>query len=367
MATGSRISKPYINPEYHPLPFEHYICFHPTSSNPARCYDHWQDVLNYIVPMLNQIGVAVVQVGSLNDNLFNGVYDSRGTTKRQMQFIVQHSHCLLCVDSCNMHFASAMDKKIVALHAVLYPENSGPVWSRPEDVKLITAPRNGNKPSFSLQENPKTINGIKPEEVANTFFELMGLEQRVEEETVFIGRLYNDAAVDIIPTMPFIPTFGGMSLNLRLDLAHDLINLPVWARNCKVNIITKGAISKEFLSAFKQNIMAVQCNVEGNFTEDEIKEMRKAGVPINFFYKGDDAQKLSALRFKHLDQHVHHFQPTKFEFKSGLRFVTNRKIYDQKGFYLSDALYKDRICSTSNIATLTEADLCDVDYFKIIK
>lgn len=367
MATGSKIGKPYLNPEYHALPFEHYICFHPSSSNQARCYDYWQDVLNYLFPVLQKYGIPIVQVGGKDDPVYQGVYDARGTSKREMQFIVQHSICLLCVDSCNMHFASAMNKKIIALHAVLFPENSGPVWSNPNDVRLISAPRNGNKPSFSLQENPKTINLIKPEEVANAFFELNGLEERVIDETIFIGRLYNDPSIEIVPGTQFIQNFKGLSVNLRLDLVHDIASINEWGANCRLNIITKFAIPVDLLRAFKSNIMAIQCNVEGSYSKEEIAAMKKTGVPINFFYKGSDTKKLSELRFKFIDEHVHHFEPARFDFQAGLQFITNRKIYDQNSVYLSDALWRDKISSTSNFATLTEPDLDDVDYFKIIK
>lgn len=362
IVSGSKIGRPWVNPQFFALPFEKYICLHNGSANPARIYDYWQDVIDYIKPYLDKQGVSLVQIGGPEDILINGVFDARGTTKRQMQFIVQNCQMWIGNDTSSMHFASALDKKIVGLHACLYPSNSGPVWSKEEDVILMEAPREG-KPSFSMQEAPKTMNNIKPEDVANNIFKMLGATERIKEETVYIGDQYIGNEINIIPSTPFHPKYAGLNVNMRFDLSHDLFHLQSWARHCKVNIITKRHIPSEILIPFKKNVLAIQCNLSGNFTKSEISDMKKAGT-VNLFWTLDE-QGLAAKRLEFFEEHVHH-QKTKFPKLDGdnLRFYTNRKIVDGEMEYLTDGRFSGRIGGSDK---LLKQDLSDLKYLRIVK
>ena len=74
-------------------------------------------------------------------------------------------------DSFGAHVASTYGKKIVALYSNNIVENVKPYWSESKDV-LLLEPERENKPNFSSDEKPKTINLIKPELVAESVCKL---------------------------------------------------------------------------------------------------------------------------------------------------------------------------------------------------
>ena len=59
---GLKIDKPYIFEKFFPLGFEKYITFE-TSTDPAKDYDYWNDVINPLLPELEKKGIAIVQIG----------------------------------------------------------------------------------------------------------------------------------------------------------------------------------------------------------------------------------------------------------------------------------------------------------------
>ena len=60
--------------------------------------------------------------------------------------------------------------------------------------------RDGIKPSFSLQEDPKTINEISAEKIAQSVFDLLGIDAKIPYERVHIGKNYNDINIQNVPT-----------------------------------------------------------------------------------------------------------------------------------------------------------------------
>lgn len=369
MLSASKIGKPWLCPEYIPIPFERYVAFHNGSSNPARTYDHWQEVLNYIGPVCAKENIQMVQIGGSNDVLIDGAIDFRGSSKRQMQHVVQHSMMFLGNDTCSAHFASAMNKDIVMIHSCLYPENSRPYWSNNENCVVIEAPRGDNKPSFSLHEVPKTINGIAPEEIANEFFKMLGIPAVVKEETKFIGNLFPERSIDIVPSKEFDPKFLENSVNFRMDLHYDLQNLPSWAHHCRVNIITKKALPTDILAPFKQHILGVQCDASADFTVEEIKQMRKAGVRVFFFLRGNEGE-LKAARLKYFEEHVHWLNNNKptFESLDNLAFYSNRSLFDQSNEYLTEWHYSAKIPASSNRGAVEHPDILNAsDYLRIVQ
>ena len=74
------------------------------------------------------------------------------------------------------HVASAYDKKIVCLYSSNHLNCTKPFWGDPKDHVLFMPDLKGNKPSFSIEEVPKTINSIKPEKVADAVCSLLGID-----------------------------------------------------------------------------------------------------------------------------------------------------------------------------------------------
>jgi len=48
LTTGSKIKKPFILKKYFPLPFERYVTIQNSSGMPGKCYDYFQEVIDFI-------------------------------------------------------------------------------------------------------------------------------------------------------------------------------------------------------------------------------------------------------------------------------------------------------------------------------
>ena len=174
---GAKISKPQIIPQYFPIPFkEKYICLNAGSGMESKNYDYYNEVVEFLSPFLEKENIKIIQVGAEKEKLINNCYSALGCSKRQTAFIIKNSELYFGSDTMSLHFASFFQKKIVCLSTVIFKENIYPYWSKKEDYTIIESHRNGNKPSFSNEENPKTINFIKPEQVVKEILKFLQIK-----------------------------------------------------------------------------------------------------------------------------------------------------------------------------------------------
>jgi len=187
LSCGVKPGNPFIIDKYYPLPFNKYITFQPFSRQ-SKSFDFWQEVLDLILPVLNKENIKIVQIGGINEKPFLGCYHTQGGTSiAQAAFLIKHSLFHFGTDSFGVHLASAFKKKIVALYSNNYPSCVGPYWSDSSDVILLEPDRNKNKkPSFALEENPKSINLIKPEKIAESICKLLNLKFKIEYKSLGI-------------------------------------------------------------------------------------------------------------------------------------------------------------------------------------
>ena len=173
LSCGARIDKPLIYEKYFPLPTEKYISFQPFSGAASKNYDFWQEVIAILFPVLKKEGISILQLGGKEEKPFNGCLNIAGNTNLgQASYVIARSELHLGADSFGAHTASAFSKKIVAIYSNNIVKNVQPYWSDNEDVILLE-PKRATKPTFSLEESPKTINTIKPEIIANATIELL--------------------------------------------------------------------------------------------------------------------------------------------------------------------------------------------------
>ena len=60
---GLKIEKPYILEKLFPLPFERFITLHGYAKFKSRCYDYWEEVLDFASPVLDTHDIKVLQIG----------------------------------------------------------------------------------------------------------------------------------------------------------------------------------------------------------------------------------------------------------------------------------------------------------------
>ena len=157
---GVKIGKPTLKPHYFPILHDRYITIHNDKKVQAKHYDLWPDVVQILKPYLNDI--KIIQVGSFEEETIEWI-DQHSPTKtlKQSAYIIERALAHVGIDSVPVHIASALDIPVVGIYSHTYANTCNPLWNNKSKVITIESDRGGKKPSFSLEEHPKTINFIK--------------------------------------------------------------------------------------------------------------------------------------------------------------------------------------------------------------
>ena len=255
---GLKIDRPYILEKYFPLNIDKYITFNPYSK-PAKTYDYWVDVLELIQPYLAKSGIQILQLGGKNERLLPHCLSVAGQTNiNQVAYIVRNSMLHFGVDSFPVHMASSYNKKIVALYSSIKPENAGPYWGDKENQIVIEPDRKGDKPSYSLEEWPKSVNTIRPEKIAQSITDLLGLNAKFEHETLYVGESHIATMLEIIPNhVADHKSVGVDNMIVRMDFEFNEQNLAQQLAVCPCSIVTNKPINANLITQFKGRINEV--------------------------------------------------------------------------------------------------------------
>jgi len=356
---GVPISKPYINQEFFPLPFDKYITIHPKGKFASREYDYWEEVIFNLAPILNKYNINIVQIGGKDDAPLPLCYPTQGQTNfNNLAYIIQNSMLHLGVDSLPVHLASAFDKKIVALYCNMYPNQSGPYWSNPKDYDLIFSDLKNKKPSYAPIENPKTINFIKPEEIVNSVLNKLDLKEKVNQKSVYFGNAYHLRALEIIPDhIPDLSQFNINIANVRMDYVFNEEYLFNILSLYKTNILTNRPININQLIKFKKNILSVFFifDKNSNFDIDFIKNLRNNGIKFSIisFIEEQEVQKYKLdlmdfcnINIKNLEDNkkiIESFEKQNLKFKSAKILLSKGKMYPSFQSYKNNQSYSANV------------------------
>lgn len=255
---GVKIGRPQIYEKYFPIPFEKYIVLQ-GSSKQSKTYDLWDDVLSIIAQTLNDNNIGVIQIGSKGDRVFPGCVNLTGQTNlNQAAYIIKNSLLVVGVDSFALHFASHYDKKIVGLYSNNNINNVRPYWGNREHQILLEPERNGRKPSYSLKEEPKTINFIKPEDVGGAILKLLGLKFDFPFKSIFLGRDYLSRIIEIVPNCVVDPRSVGVErMIIRADFEYNEENIAKQLSFGPCTIITDKPLRRELIGAYRQHVAEI--------------------------------------------------------------------------------------------------------------
>jgi hypothetical protein len=240
LGCGVKIDKPFIYDKYFPLPIEKYITLQPFSKYPSKCYDYWNEVVSILNPIVKKLGITIVQIGGPNESNIEGCINIQGQTSiPQCAYIVKNSLLHFGVDSFAAHIASGFNKKIVCMYSSNYIENASPYWSNKEDLILLSPDFSVKKPSFATIETPKSINTIKPETIVQAVLDLLGVNQTVNRETLYIGETYGKKTFEWIPNcLVDTNSLKVDSLICRYDLLQDIECVKKQTEISKLCIVT---------------------------------------------------------------------------------------------------------------------------------
>jgi hypothetical protein len=385
LSTGSKIKKPFIHKKFFPLPFEKYITIQNSSGMQGKCYNYFQEVINFVYEDLEKAGYKIIQIGTKDDRALNNVFHLHGQTNiNQTAFILENSKLHIGNDSFAIHMCSAFNVPLIGLYSVSSPEIAGPFWKNKNQICLT--PKNW-KPSFNPNESPKRINEIKIESIIESIKVLLNINFSQNIETLFIGQRYGQILLESIPSIILQNNiFPEIPLNIRFDYIEQieekdyictLNNLNI--RKC--TIITDKVLEIEKLAQLKDKIINVFYDITfNNIDFDFINKVKILGIKIDFIFNKSKNKDESILNNKKLElvehQEIIHIvedtqKPTE-KIKESAFYKSKKIIFGNNNAYLSKAAYLenkpinlDKLDMAQKISDINNVDLLieeDADY-----
>ena len=377
LSTGSKIRKPFIHKKFFPLPFEKYITIQNSSGMQGKCYDYFQEVINFVYEDLEKAGYKIIQIGTKEDRALNNVFHLHGQTNiNQTAFILENSKLHIGNDSFAIHMCSAFNVPLIGLYSVSSPEIAGPFWKNKNQICLT--PKNW-KPSFNPNESPKRINEIKIESIIESIKVLLNINFSQNIETLFIGQRYGQILLESIPSIILQNNiFPEIPLNIRFDYIEQieekdyictLNNLNI--RKC--TIITDKALEIEKLAQLKDKIINLFYDITfNNIDFDFINKVKLLGIKIDFIFNKSKNKDESILNNKKLElvehQEIIHIvedtqKPTE-KIKESAFYKSKKIIFGNNNAYLSKAAYLenkpinlDKLDMAQKISDINNIDL----------
>lgn len=304
LSTGLKVDKSFIYEKFFPLPVDKYITLQPFSSKvPAKCYDLWIQVLAIILPVLDKNGIRIIQLGGRDEFALPGTINLAGQTNwGNFAAILRNSILHLGVDSCGIHIANYYGKKIVGLYSNNFTKNVGPYNPKSECI-LLEPDRQGKKPSFSLVEQPKTINFVKPEDIARAVCKLLNLELDYPYNQFFLGEMFIAPMIESAMFTPInIDGLGIRQLIARMDFNFNEVTLDQQLAGCPCSIITNKPINLDILKKYRvERVKEVIYVVEENNSDfDFYKGVTRLGIPLRFLSDLPE-EKINELKIKYFE------------------------------------------------------------------
>ena len=294
---GVRIGKPVLKPHFFPVPFEKYITIHNDKKIQAKEYNFWPEVIDLLKLHLGDI--KILQIGAFGEETIEGVDRHLPTNSlKQCSYIIKKSLGHVGIDSVPVHIASAFDKPVVGIYAHTYANTCDPLWNKNSKAIVIESDRDGNRPSFALEENPKTINLIKPEKIAQAVLDVLGIDKKINEETVYMGPRSIFNCIEVVPSE--ITNFQGGPVSVRMDLSHNEKVLKHILGFTTAEVVTANPISADIL--FSKRITRITYEAP-EFDEDFVKLLKKTGLPTTLVCTKE--KNISKQRVKYFDYLIH--------------------------------------------------------------
>ena len=295
---GVKIGKPVLNPHYFPVLYDKYITIHNDKKVQAKEYDMWVDVVELLKTHLGDI--KIIQVGAKGEKTIDGVDAHMPTeTLKQSAYIIKNSLGHVGIDSVPVHIASALDKPVVGIYAHTYADTCSPLWNDKTKAITIESDRGGKKPSFSLEENPKTINFIKPEEIAQAVLDVLEIDEKVVHETIFIGGNYKSDFYEVVPIKR--TNIVSDHIDVRMDYAHNEEVLYHILQRNKVEVTTSKPISESLIKSKRIKKLIYKADF---FDLDFCKLVKEQGIPTITICTSSD--NLTEERSKNFDQLINY-------------------------------------------------------------
>lgn len=314
-ATGLEPRRQWLLESFYPLPITRYITLHASSGMEAKNYALYGEVVRLLAHILNSQGIQIVQLGGKSDPAIHGCVHLQGKTDHhQSSYLVRNALLHVGNDSWLAHRAGELQRPLVTLFGPTTPENHAAFTFDPEKTSFIEAHRWGRRASFQKQENPRTIDSIPPEKVANEVLRHLGVCHTFTHQSRHWGILHDRLILDLIPdAVPDASFMPEAVMNVRLDYLHnEEVLAAILATGRRVSIITKrpiqnGALIQQHrgqILSYNQELGAVAAEGQPPIVDTPVQYVQgvKALIPqAAFFTKQTDPKVVADLRFRYLD------------------------------------------------------------------
>jgi len=372
VGAGLKSSRPFIEDSFFPIVPEKYITFC-TENHQSKQWDHFQEYLDIISPILQKNNISIIEIGS-NDVKLNGQINLKKVTgPNHWSYIIKKSLLHVGPENFISQIASFHNRPFIAFFSNTDPEYCAPLWSKPENQTLIQADLKSKKPSFLGEEPVKTINTIPAERVAHETLNLLGIENDFNKyEIINIGHSFKQTLIEIVPDFLPEPNFFPKSLiNIRMDYYFNESALPNFCNQRKVAIVSDREININLLLNIKPSLENVFFKVDENSNENYFKQLKEIGIPFSLIAKRESD--LQATRLKFFDWEVQEDIPaTKKDLDNIDKicdttcYKSSRNIFSKDGQFSSKSSFDKKIKKHKDQLIIDEDEFWeDSSYFKL--
>jgi hypothetical protein len=377
---GVKIGKPELYEKFYPVPISgKYITQYVEQGIQSMQYEYWEDVIELMNPYLKQNDIKILNlnpsaVKSL-DNLFR---IEEKIDSGQLSYILKNSLLHFGETSFATDVAVIHNINLVALYSMSHKECLEPYWGN-RSKQILLEPPAGYKPSYAPVEASKSINSITPEKIAGSILFLLGLDYKFDYETVFVGSLYTNKQVEVIPEN--IADIDFYPISIRMDYHFDERNLveQFSTSDKPINIITNKAISEDTLLKIRKRVECIYYIIEDDEDPSFIEKAKRMKIPFKLMSYMEES-KIKDKKLKYMDLAPIFKQKTadpkeikelKDEDLDSLYYFSNKRVLNKGKIYLSKAGYDAGLIHKSQESPQklinSEAFWRELDCFKIVK
>jgi hypothetical protein len=343
-----KIDKPFVYEKFFPLAVDNFITIDTSNlGTGALSYDHWQLVVDLIHPKLELQGVKIIQLGNKDCTPLRNCYMAIGQCNfNQKAYVLKKSLVHACPNNESSHMASIYNKKSVVLFSNnCFPGQFTPYWTDASNLEILKPPTTSKKPSFNPNENPKSINTIRPEEIAGKILNFVGVDGFAPEfKTMKIGASFHQRRIESNLThLLDAEKLGVSSLIMRMDLNFNEEALKEQLEACACSIITKKALSDEILEKYHKKIVELVYYLEDDNDPDFIRKVKEKSINYLLRSRHED-EVTNDFKLAYLDYGLIHqiSEKSQNDFdelknKKKLYYKSNHFIIHKNSFYPSTA------------------------------
>lgn len=322
---GVNVGQAKLNEHFYPNTKENYIiCNFKDAQNTCNQYDYWPLVFNMVNDTLLKHNVTTLNID-----------DEDGISLKQKNFLIKNAKLYLGMSNHYAKVAAIYDVPSICMVGNTYAN----VCKPSEEAIMLSPDFSEIKPTFQSTENEKRINEIKPEIIAKSILESLGLEEELNFKTIFTGKTFQNATIEIVPNFFGIsPELENQAIIIRGDLHYNINAILQWANANNNMIIIDKPLPLDSLHILKNKTKRLVFYIDS--IEEDLntffKNLKKLKIDVVILTKDKDS--LSELRLKYFDFDVHleecrdvsKLVNENTKFLSNKLFITDGKTYNSR-------------------------------------